>query len=216
MKLNRNDEYISFFQSFSYSHEYRTIQKYFYKSDCVSCHMIGHISELIRKSKATTICEWHDFYKTTIYYPNLSLAASNLQMTLAENDLFYSIQTVLLCLKTFIIYKAWIGCQKEQEAMNIFNDENYYSLYPHPAIDLRYGVDFVLVYNGRYRIGIQVKPTSYIESVRDRERMKAFYRKYKVPVFYLHYNSKTQQFLQSDIDFIEKQKQLIIEKESSN
>lgn len=213
--LNQRDkEYHSFFQKMSDSNEYKTIQKYFYKSDCVSCTMIGHITRLIRESQATTLCEWYDFYKHTTYYSNLTIATKNLQTTLTEYNLSYPVQTVLLCLKTFIIYKAWIGCQMEQEAMKILNDTNYYSIYPHPTMDIRYAVDFVLVHNKKYTIGVQVKPVTYRETDRDWERMKNFYRKYKAPVFYLRYNPKTQKFLQTDIQFIENRKQMIIEKES--
>ena len=82
-------------------------------------------------------------------------------------------------------------------------------------MDFIYGVDFVLVHNGKYTIGIQVKPMSYTETDRDWERMKKFYRKYKAPIFYLRYNWETQEFYQKDIEYIEKRKQLIIEKESN-
>ena len=117
----RNEEYTSFFKKISHSNEYKTIQKYFYRCDCVSYHMVGHIALLIRDSKATTLCEWFDFYKTTVYYSNLKIATKNLHTALLEDNHVYTVQIVSLCLKTFIFYKSWIGCKKEQEAMKLFH-----------------------------------------------------------------------------------------------
>lgn len=207
--IEREKQYIIFFEKVSKSKEYKTIQKYFDSGNCASCKMIGHIAYLIRQSNAKTFFEWFNYYKKTLYYYKLTFATTNLQKELRSHNIYYSDKVVEICLKTFIIYKTWIGCQKERDAMEVLSDDNFYCIYPHYSFDIRYAVDFVLVYNKKYRIGIQVKPDTYKETKHDWEKMLKFYRKYKAPVLYIRYNRKTKEFLPADISYIEYRKNII-------
>lgn len=208
-KTEREKIYISFFTKVEQTREYKIIQRYFDSGNCVSCRMVGHITYLIRQSKAKTFCEWYDYYKSTVYYYKLTFATENLQKELRKHNIFYPDKVVEICLKTFITYKTWVGYQKEQDAMRLLTDNDFYCLYPHSVFDIKYAVDFVLVYKKKYRIGIQVKPDSYKEKKEDWQKMLKFYRKYKAPVLYIRYNRNTKKFLPADVSYIEYRKNII-------
>lgn len=187
----RDKEYIQYFEKISNSKEYHTIQRYFTKSNCTDIRIVGHVVYLCRSSGARAFYDWYTYYTGTDYYRNFSFAVTRLYMCLLEHNLRFSKKVIYICLKTFIIYQTWVGCQQESRAVRLLQDKDFYCIHTSPYSDMAYGVDLICFYKSHFAFGLQVKPTSYIPTETDKKRLDRFINRFHVPVYYLRCTSKT-------------------------
>lgn len=211
MDKQKEQEFLEYFHYVEQSEEYKQVQPHFDKCECTRTATIGPLVELYRKSKAKTFGDWFEYYQHTSYYKNLPFAVGVLQDRLHRNKIDYSDEVVRICLKTFIIYKTWFGCEMEKKAKNILNEKEFYGLWTTPYIDRVMGVDFVMVHKGKWAFGVQVKPTSFKRTKEFYGKQKIFRDRYHLPVFYLRYNRDSQEFIKDDLDKIIKWKNHIKE-----
>ena len=208
-KEQRNIDYLRFFEQVEVSKQYMDIQPYFGVSHCVYYELIGYMIRLCRNSQTNCFIECYEFYLLTIYYENLTIATERLQCILHSNGIYYNDTVVRICLKTFIIYKTWIGCQMERQAILLIKDKDFYCIHANRNYDIYNGIDLFCVYQGKWAFAIQVKSDSYRENETDKRRIQKFVNRYHLPVIYLKYDRHTKRFPSDELEKVEKIKKNI-------
>ena len=153
--------------------------------------VVGPVMTLCKKRKPKNFSEWFLFYVSLKYIANIQKMAMEI-----SNQLNMNYYTCYECLIAFITFQTWNGYRMEELAKQELKCIMYSIREATSEEDLDYGVDLVLIRNGKEFYGIQVKPISYKKKEEkgadcvkyNLEKNKKYKERYGYDVINIYYN----------------------------
>lgn len=181
---------------------YKDLSKYFDKSLCNTCKILGNCAGMIKENEFNDFKEWASYWYKSKYSDNLPNAVELLKnYTKPILNKEYSPAEYEECILYHTLIQTYDGLQREKEILNYLQKKrpNSYFRLSHQEEDRKLGIDILQFNNETKKLErvFQVKPISFKKIMNTEDdyntpKLKNFANKYKKDAWYIFYKNKNE------------------------